>query len=64
MFNCEFCKAKVNDKGFRCFIKRPLSITLFQRNKEQNLISGISTFQIRICNKCLKKKGVNTLETK
>lgn len=56
---CEFCKNKVSDKGFRCFIKKG-TINIIEKKE---IINGTIIFQVRICDKCLKKKGTN-LEAK
>ena len=53
---CEFCKNEVSEKGFRCFLKRPFYTSFLTGTSH---IPGEIEFQIRICDKCLKRKGVN-----
>ena len=58
MFECEICKKnKVDDKGFRLFINRRIVSIMDISPKDQYPAWGSCTNQIRICDKCLKKKG-------
>jgi len=60
MWECDICKkVKVSDKGFRFFVKYEV-VSLFRfdgKDKKYNFSNGTITRQIRICDKCLKKKG-------
>jgi len=59
MWECNICKKrKVSDKGFRVFIKYDV-LNFFGRGEKFFETKGTITRQIRICDKCLKKKGQN-----
>jgi len=59
---CDICKkTEVSDKGFRFFVKYDV-VSLFwstQKDKRYDFANGMITRQIRICDKCLKRKGKN-----
>ncbi len=56
MFKCEICNKPVSDKGFRIFITYEFR-TLIKGLKDP--LDGQRTVQVRLCGRCLKKKGKN-----
>lgn len=59
MFKCCICNKKVDDKGFRVFLKYDTFHLGSPLASNGRYMTGECTTQIRICDKCLKKKGQN-----